>query len=283
MHLQSIDRAPEILFSGVLRLLGAHVVVTLHNAVPHDSGRAPARRPGRRRSACRAGSWRTRSWCGTRCDGIAVTGSRYACSPTRPIAAWRRSPSDGREIVKGPRMRIGAFGMIRPYKGLDFVVDVVGRLERAGAPVELRVVGRAADPARVEALLSQLPPGTVSHRLEYVPLPDLVHEIRSSDVLVLGHRSASESGIAQLALGAGIPVIAPRAGALASLLATQDDWLYRPGDADDAAARTQALLDRLARDRTALRGSALALADAAPSWDAMAVETLALIDESASR
>ena len=173
--------------------------------------------------------------------------------------------------------------MIRPYKGLEFVVEVVDWLVGGEPPVEFRVVGRTGDPAWVEALLARLPVDRVSRRLEYVSLPDLVHEIRSSDLLLLGHRSASESGIAQLALGAGVPVIAPRTGPLATLLASQDGWLYEPGDVEDARRAALAVLDACSRDRDALRAAALAVADDAPGWDEMAREALALVEETRAR
>lgn len=282
VHLQSIDRSPEIVFGAVLRLLGAEVVVTLHNAVPHDSGRI-------RRAALAAALRIPRGFiahsAAVRTEIERHRGDRV---PVRvlPHPTYRRLAEvgdDGRDIHRGSPLRIGAIGMIRPYKGLDFVVKVLDRLVGGEPPVEFRVVGRTGDPAGVEALLARLPADRVSRRLEYVSLPDLVHEIRSSDLLLLGHRSASESGIALLALGAGVPVIGPRRGALAALLASQDGWLYQPGDVEDALRAARAVLDPLSRDRDALRAAALAVADDAPDWDEMAREALALVEETRAR
>ena len=75
-----------------------------------------------------------------------------------------------------------------------------------------------------------------------------------------------------------MPVIAPRMGSLATLLAVQEDWLYEPGDVDDAVRRAHRLLGQMEHDRQALRPAALAVADQAPSWDEMAAEAMALTE-----
>lgn len=278
IHLQGIDRSPEILFAAVLRLMGATVVVTLHNAVPHDSGRI---RRASQAVALRIPHGFVAHTAEVRSEIRRHRGSR---APVRvlPHPTYRRLAEvggDGSGIHRGRRLRIGAFGMIRPYKGLEFVVRAVDLLAAGEPPVEFRVVGRPGDREWAESLLATLPPDTVSRRLEYVPLPDLVREIRSADLLLLGHRSSSESGIAQLALGAGVPVIAPRAGALATLLATRPEWLYEPGDVDDAVERTRRVLGDLSRDRGGLREAALEVADGAPGWDRMAREVLLVVEE----
>ena len=121
VHLQGIDRSPEILFGALLRLMGATGIVTLHNAVPHDSGRA---RRATQAVALRIPHGFIAHTADVRSEIRRHRGSR---APVRvlPHPTYRRLAEvgdDGGGIVRGRRLRIGAFGMIRPYKGLEFVV-----------------------------------------------------------------------------------------------------------------------------------------------------------------
>ena len=112
-------------------------------------------------------------------------------------------------------------GSLRPYKGFDTVVAAFGRALTDDSSLHLRVVGRASDEAAVRELLGRLPPDAVSFDLRYLTIDELVGEARSADVLLLGHRRASESGILHLALAAGTPVVGPDIAGIGRLLAGQ--------------------------------------------------------------
>ena len=144
--------------------------------------------------------------------------------------------------------------------------------------LRLRVVGRASDEAGVRALLERLPADAVSFDLRYLSIDELVAEARSADVLLLGHRRASESGILHLALAAGTPVVGPDIAGIGRLLAGRPDWLYPPADVDAAAAAVASVLRATRADRAGTRAAARGIADsAAPSWDAVAAQHLALL------
>lgn len=277
VHIQTLDHISEILFGLVCRTAGARVVATVHNMRPHD---ATARHA-------------LTQTIGLRVPHAIVVHTEEAAAEVRrsarpdvPVAvlghpSYRRLVELTRrpERQRGSVPRVGALGMIRPYKGLEFVIETFRAVHAAGIACELRVAGRPSDVPWVDSLLDRLPPGSATARLEYLPLPDFVDEVLACDVLLLGHRSLSESGIAQLALGAGVPVIGPRVGALARLLADRPEWLYEPEDRDDAARRLGPVLGEVAEQRGALRASALSLSDTAPSWAAMAQRCVALVTE----
>lgn len=279
VHLQSIDQSPEVIFGGILRLLGATLIVTLHNARPHDAN-------ARQRLMQNLGMRLPHGFV-VHTEAVAqeVRRARPRPASIRALAhpSYRRLAELAAPAAP-PReglLRIGSLGMIRPYKGLEFVVDVVRRLRARGMCIELRVAGRATNPEWVGGLLATLPEGAASSRLEYLPLADLLHEVAQADVLLLGHRSTSESGIAQLALGAGVPVIGPRIGALGRLLEAEPAWLFEPEDHDEAEQRMLAVLAHLGENRDALRRRALAVAESAPSWEEMAEACLDLACETA--
>ena len=244
VHIQTLDHVSEILFGVLCRAAGARVLATVHNVRPHD---ATARHAFTQTVGLRVP------------HGIIVHAEEAAAemrrraAPGTPVAvlghpSYRRlvELTDRPEPVRGPVPRVGALGMIRPYKGLEFVIDTFRAVHADGLPCELRVAGRPSDVPWVRSLLDGLPPGSVTSRLEYLPLSDFVDEVLACDVLLLGHRSLSESGIAQLALGAGVPVIGPRVGALARLLADRPEWLYEPEDHAGAARRLRTVLSDVA-------------------------------------
>jgi glycosyltransferase involved in cell wall biosynthesis len=275
VHLQSIDQISELVAAAALRAMGATLILTLHNAEPHDAGRIGRHTQG---AALRIP------------HGFVVHTAQAAeairkIRPGAPIAemahpSYRRLAEvvGGDTVARTPgRVRIGFIGMLRPYKGLEFVVDVVRGLLDERAALELRVAGRAGSRKWVQEILAGIPAERAPARLEYLSLRDLVAELRACDVVLLGHRSESESGIALLALGAGVPVLAPRMGALARLLGEHDDWLFPPGEVEAARDRVRGVLQ--ARDEAPddVRARALAVADRAPTWEAMATACASLV------
>jgi glycosyltransferase involved in cell wall biosynthesis len=278
VHVQAPESAPELVFLALLRPLARRLVVTAHNAVPHD-------RPGAGGLMHRA-TYRLPHLVIAQTEDEAAVVRRLAGRSTRvgvvahgtyrPIADAFAAPANG---VAGP-VRVAHLGTVRPYKGFDTVVAAFGRALRADPELRLRVVGRAADDDGVRRMLEGLPAHAVSADLRHLTVEELVAEARAADVLVLGHRRASESGILHLALAAGTPVVGPDVGGIGRLLARQSGWLYPPSDAEAAAGAILAVARATRADRRATRAAAREIAErAAPTWDDVARAHLALLAE----
>ena len=278
VHVQAPESAPELVFLALLRPLARRLVVTAHNAVPHD-------RPGAGGLIHRA-TYRLPHLVVAQSEEDAVVVRRLAGPRTRvgvvahgtyrPIADAFAEPANG----DGGAVRVAHLGTLRPYKGFDTVVAAFGGALRADPGLRLRVVGRAADDDGVRRMLQGLPAHAVSADLRHLTVEELVSEARAADVLVLGHRRASESGILHLALAAGTPVVGPDIGGIGRLLAGQSGWLYPPADAEAAAEAILAVARATRADRGAMRAAARAVAErAAPTWDEVAGEHLALLAE----
>jgi len=278
VHVQAPESAPELVFLALLRPLARRLVVTAHNAVPHD-------RPGAGGLIHRA-TYRLPHLVVAQSEEDAVVVRRLAGPRTRvgvvahgtyrPIADAFAEPANG----DGGAVRVAHLGTLRPYKGFDTVVAAFGGALRADPGLRLRVVGRAADDDGVRRMLQGLPAHAVSADLRHLTVEELVSEARAADVLVLGHRRASESGILHLALAAGTPVVGPDIGGIGRLLAGQSGWLYPPADAEAAAEAILAVARATRADRGAMRAAARAVAErAAPTWDDVAGEHLALLAE----
>lgn len=278
VHVQAPESSVELVFLALLRPLSRRLVVTAHNAVPHDA-------PGLGRLVHRA-TYRLPHLIVTQGDDDAavvraLAGRRahvgvVAHGTYRPIADAFPGPSEG----DGPGVLVAHLGTLRPYKGFDTVVAAFAGALEADPGLRLRVVGRAADEGGVRRLVASLPDGAVSADLRYLTIQELVTEARGADVLLLGHRRASESGILHLALAAGTPVVGPDIAGIGRVLAGREAWLYPAGDAAAAARAVLAVAEATRADRAAVRESARELAErGAPTWDQVAQAHLALLDD----
>lgn len=120
-------------------------------------------------------------------------------------------------------------GLIRPYKGLDILLQAMPLVLEEQA-VHLAIVGEFwRDKASYEQQIEQ-------QQLEphltlvdsYVPNDLLAAYIRRADVVVLPYRSATQSGIVQLAFGLGTPVITTNVGGLPEVVENGRSGLVVP-------------------------------------------------------
>ncbi|MCA9919809.1 MAG: glycosyltransferase [Anaerolineales bacterium] len=106
-------------------------------------------------------------------------------------------------------------GLVRPYKGLDVLLEAMALLQR---PVHLLVAGefwqggRASYQAQIEQLGLT---NCVTIIDDYLPDELLAACIDRANVVVLPYRSATQSAVVQTAFGRGKPVITTNVGGLA--------------------------------------------------------------------
>jgi glycosyltransferase involved in cell wall biosynthesis len=134
-----------------------------------------------------------------------------------------------------PKTRLLFFGVVRPDKGLDLLLQA---LARTPEHVTLTVAGEfASGLAETRELIAALGLGTrVTLRPGYVPAAELPALFAAADALVLPYREAAGSQNVLLAFSFGVPVITTTAGALAEAVRDGVDGLTcAPGDVDDLA------------------------------------------------
>lgn len=128
-----------------------------------------------------------------------------------------RSPSrEAARAAIGARGRVILFfGYVRAYKGLGDLLEAV-RLARRDAWDQLYVVGEFYEPRSIYEAALRDPAlwGKVTIVDRYVANEEVAAYFAAADVVALPYRSATGSGIAQVAFGAGVPVIATRTGGL---------------------------------------------------------------------
>jgi glycosyltransferase involved in cell wall biosynthesis len=157
------------------------------------------------------------------------------------------------------------FGIVRPYKGLDVLLQA---LARAPAHVALTVAGEFwGGTGQTEKLIAELGlQGRVTLQPGYVPAGRIPALFAAADVLVLPYREATASQNVVLAFSYGVPVIATTAGALAEAVHDGADGLTcAPGDVDDLA---RALTAISAPETAAVLRSGVRAVDPEPYWAA---------------
>lgn len=130
------------------------------------------------------------------------------------------------------------FGFVRAYKGLKYLIEALA-VVRARLDAHLLVVGEFWDdmapyqaPIRALGLEASV---TLIDR--YIPNEEVGLYFAAADLVVLPYTDATQSGVAQLALGAGVPVITTSVGGLPDVI--QDGvngFLVPPRDSQALAA-----------------------------------------------
>lgn len=197
------------------RVLRVAIVRTLHNLQPHESG-----------------GWRER----VLLDWIDRATSRWirlnATTPERPPATdtilhghyrdwFARFPQQ--EAVQG---RLLHFGLIRPYKGVETLIDAFSALPDSA--LELRIVGNPVSPQmRIVVEDAAAADARIVTRLQYVEDDVLAQEVGQAELVVLPYRQMHNSGTLLLALSLSRPVLAPWSEANAAIAEeVGDGWVF---------------------------------------------------------
>jgi glycosyltransferase involved in cell wall biosynthesis len=178
------------------------------------------------------------------------------------------------------------FGQIKPYKGLDTLVDSIALLPHdTQRRVRLRVCGQAFMDmapihARVEAAgLADI----VDFRLERIPDSDVDALFTDADVIAMPYHRIDASGVLSKALAHGVAVVASDTGGFAEFLTHRENALLcKVGDAQDFG---RAIMD-LATDAallTRLRASADRLGKDTASWPDIGARTVELYQQVIAR
>jgi glycosyltransferase involved in cell wall biosynthesis len=162
------------------------------------------------------------------------------------------------------------FGLLRPYKGLDLLLDAWRDIDDA----ELWVVGM---PRMDISSLRVAAPPSVRFVPRFVPDAEAAAYFARADLLVLPYREIDQSGVAFTALGAGVPMLLSDVGGFPELAAT---GAARTFPAGSSTALRDALRELLSDPGAlaAMTERAHAAASGSYSWDAVARRTLDLYE-----
>jgi glycosyltransferase involved in cell wall biosynthesis len=168
--------------------------------------------------------------------------------------------------VEGPVVL--CFGLMRPYKGIDLLIDAW----RGIGGAELWIVGLPKMP--IGPLRSAAPPG-VRFVPRFITDAEIPAYFRRADLVVLPYREIDQSGVLFTALAFGRPLLVSGIGGFPEIAEVGAAELFARGDRAALHIALQRLLaDRARRER--LAAGARAAAAGPYSWDEAATRTLAV-------
>lgn len=154
----------------------------------------------------------------------AFPGVPVAAYPLPAVRATRPIPEREdarRQMDLGDEERLALFlGLIRPYKGVDVLLDAFSRLP-ANSKWRLVVAGEPWGDLS-QMLTAQVKALNLSHRVRldfgWIPEAEVDRLLRAADLLVMPYRSGSQSAVAPLALSRGVPVLSTDVGGLGEVV-----------------------------------------------------------------
>jgi glycosyltransferase involved in cell wall biosynthesis len=239
-------------FGRIARSLNRHgirVVVVVDNAIPHE------RRPGDvvlARYVLRAANGlvaMSDSVCDDLRDTIGVkVPIRKVVLPVYDNFGSALSKSEARKLLGIPadERLILFFGFVRPYKGLNVLLDAMSHVSRRLPRTRLLVAGECyGDDSQYRRAIQALPEQTVRWDDDYIPDERVAAYFCAADVVVQPYISATQSGVAQIAFNFERPMIVTDVGGLPEVVAHGEAGLVVPPS--DAPALADAIVTYFVR------------------------------------
>ena len=166
------------------------------------------------------------------------------------------------------------FGLLRPYKGVDTLLEAFRKVKGA----ELWIAGNPRMDVGPLRRLAAEAPGRVRFLTRFVEDDEIPAIMRRADLVVLPYRDAEHSGVLYAALAFGKPLVLSAVGGFPEVAGQGAARLVPPED----PAALAATLAELVGDEGARAELAVAASEAATgaySWDEAARQTLVLYRE----
>jgi glycosyltransferase involved in cell wall biosynthesis len=225
------------------RSRGARLVWTIHNVLPHDARHLELELELNRYLADVADVVHVMNR-----DTAAAVAPYYELDPARVVhiphpsyqgvypASVTRAEARAALGLDASDTAVLAFGQMRPYKGLDVLVEAVRHLPVDVRPV-LLLAGRTsvADRATIDEMLGNDLLAVREH--EHVADADVQQWFRAADVAVFPYRRVLNSGSLHLAASFGVPAVLPDEPHLRAEFG-DEEWVrwFDPSDAAGSLA-----------------------------------------------
>lgn len=148
--------------------------------------------------------------------------------------------------------RILFFGYIKPYKGLDLLLEAMPTVLKSLPELKLDIAGEVyGNESQYTDLIEKykLEESVTLHN-RYIPNEDVEKFFTSSDICVLPYKHATQSGIIQLSYAVGVPVIATAVGGIPEVIKDGETGYLIP--ANDVQAIASAIINFYQENRLEL-------------------------------
>ena len=209
----------------------------------------------------------------------AVTVIRHPVNDAFPDTKLTPVEAKRRLGLRDDEKAILFFGRIRPYKGIEYLLDAF-RLLVPNQQANYRLI-IAGEPKKgsedylheiQQSVKRDFKPGQVILRIQFIPDEEMELYLKGADVLVLPYKEIFQSGVLFLAYSFGLPVVATDVGSFREeIVEGSTGFLCKPGDpADLAKAIETYFASDLFKNLTVRRPALVEYANANHSWQAVA-------------
>ena len=205
----------ELWFLKLAQRRGVKIVYTVHNLLPHDS------EPGVRETFARIYRMMDALICHTRetkdrlIAEFGLDGSRVWIIPHGPLfydyTPIGQAEAKRRIGLQPQNCMVLYQGLVRPYKGIDFLLDAWKRVQAEQPDARLVIAGRGEDrhmefvKAKVEGNGVQ---SSVQLDLRYITSEELPVYYQAADIAIYPHREITQSGALMTGIAFGKPIVA---------------------------------------------------------------------------
>ena len=212
-------------FSGVAKkikkYLDANIMAICHNIIPHEEHLLDTRLT--KRFFCFIDSFIVLSKKVENELLNIVPGAKYKYSPHPVYNIFKNTLSKEQakaELNIATKKVLLFFGLIRKYKGLDILINAMEKINNELDDYTLLIVGECYEnKAKYTDLIKNAGiTDNVQCHYSFVPDNEVGKYFSASDVVVLPYKSASQSGIVQIAYNFDTPVIVSNVGGLPEIV-----------------------------------------------------------------
>jgi glycosyltransferase involved in cell wall biosynthesis len=207
----------------------------------------------------------------------AVTVLRYPINNAFPDTAL--SPAEAKQQlgIRANEKTILFFGRIRPYKGLEHLLDAFQRIVKKDLNYRLIIAGESKkgsekyiDEIR-QRVHREFNEENILLKVQFIPDEEMELYLKAADVLVLPYKEIFQSGVLFLAYSFGLPVVATDIGSFREeIIEGRTGFLCKPSDPIDMAQTIETYFSSdLYRDLSRRRQDIRDYAYSHHSWDAV--------------
>jgi len=121
-----------------------------------------------------------------------------------------------------------SFGVIRPYKGIDKLINCFKTIGK-NKNVKLLIIGKPInDQIKTDIIKSSAVFENIKLQFEFIDSDEIQIYFNASDIVVFSFQKILSSGGILLAMSFGKPIIAPRLGCIIDVLDEKGTFLYNP-------------------------------------------------------
>lgn len=273
----------EIYFVKLWKLLGIKIVYTVHNILPHDTGIKYKNRYKIIYDLADALMCHIQKTKNALVSDFGVSSNKIYIIPHGPMYCEYKNDNMNKEAaceklkLDSKRKYVLMLGIIRPYKGIEFLLKTWKIVSDMIPEAKLIIAGNGEKQYidSIKKLIEELGlKESVITRFEFIPTEEVPLYHYASDVVVFPYKDIDQSGALFTAMALGKPIIATNIGGLKeTIIDGKSGYLINYGDCEMFAKRIIELIKDEGKRNTFAQYN-LKLINDYYSWDRIAMMTL---------